>query len=104
MCKLIKYFWNYWFTTFLLFCRTKCTTIKEEVCLQNSQAVCHTKFKEKCDTISKKECYTEDMNITNNEQTCTDKYAAECPEKWAKMQSATVWIPGTKNCVDLVIS
>ena len=47
-------------------------------------------------------CSTAYQDVPYEDTVCNDEYVQECPQVWEERYGAKVWVPDTKNCVNLV--
>ena len=90
--------WNY------LRFRPKCFIITEEVCQPKQERKCQPAYEEQCQQLTKKngKCSTAYKDVPYQDTVCNDEYIQECPQVWEERYGTKVWVPDTKNCVNLV--
>ena len=89
---------------FILCFRPKCFIITEEVCQPKQERKCQPAYEEQCQQLTKKngKCSTAYKDVPYQDTVCNDEYIQECPQVWEERYGAKVWVPDTKNCVNLV--
>ena len=89
---------------FILCFRPKCFIITEEVCQPKQERKCQPAYEEQCQQLTKKngKCSTAYKDVPYQDTVCNDEYIQECPQVWEERYGTKVWVPDTKNCVNLV--
>ena len=89
---------------FILHFRPKCFIITEEVCEPKQERKCQPAYEEQCQQLTKKngKCSTAYKDVPYQDNVCNDEYVQECPQVWEERYGTKVWVPDTKNCVNLV--
>ena len=89
----------------LILCfRPKCFIITEEVCEPKQERKCQPVYEEQCQQLTKKngKCTIAYKDVPYEDTVCNDEYVQECPQVWEERYGTKIWVPDTKNCVNLV--
>ena len=82
--------------------RQKCYIITEEVCQPIQERKCEPVYEEQCQEVTNRICSTAYKDVPYQDTDCTDEYVKECPQVWEERYGAKIWVPETKNCLNLV--